>query len=165
MIVVVAALLVAVAGVSWARSGAQLASVGNALAYGDLPVGRPVFVGYPLYVTGGRVEIDDVHVENGSHVMDSEFFVAAGDCPVGLALDVAPSSCDLGAAPGATASDAYPGMLLGRYVLTAETRTTADTTVGDIVVSYHDGLHRRTVNLGMQVCLSSTSRCRDSAGR
>ena len=157
----IAALLVGAAVAWWLRPGAELTPVGNALFHGDVPVGQAVFVGYPLTVRGGDVEIDDVSMGHAPERVSASFSIDSPErCAVGLLLKL-PSSCDPVPVAGQRVGEGGPRMLIARYVLTGA--TIGDGVLGDVVVTFHEGRRGRTVNLGMRVCLSTTSVCDRSA--
>ena len=150
-VVVVAGLAVAAGVWWWQGTGAHLQPAGNGVSAPQRPVGQPTYIAYPLDPTGGSVTIDGVHLDHPSPSVTAAFFVATGPCPIGATWAV-PDTCDLRPVAGAEVEPGTTGTLIAEYVLTAD----GSASPGDVVVAYHDGLHRRSTRLGTAVCLSTT---------
>jgi len=133
----------------WPGTGARLAPTGIGAATGALAVGEPTYFVIPLEAIDGSVELDDVRLDGSSEMVDAQFFVSSDVC--GFAgLRSLPDECEVHPVGGAVVGGGTHTVLVARFALAAP--VTAD--VGDVVVSYHDELHRRTTILDADVCLS-----------
>jgi hypothetical protein len=150
---VVLALAAAASLWAWSGTGGWLEPVGNRITTPAV-VGAPVYVGYPLDLHGGDATIDAVSLSHATPSIDATFYVAEGPCPLG-ASPVVPESCDLRSPTGAHLVASEQRWLIAEYVPTSD--GTFDP--GDVVVSYRSGLHRRSVHLGLSVCMSTTVSC------
>ncbi len=153
LVVGVLALVAAISFWSWSGTGGRLRPSGNGI---DVPaaVGAPIYIGYQLDAQGGDVTIDSISLRHGSPSVTATFFVAGGPCPIGSSASV-PDSCDLQPPAGTHLSPSVTRWMVAEYVPTTD--GTFDP--GQVVVSYHSGLHRRAVDLGTSVCISTTASC------
>jgi hypothetical protein len=143
----------------WSGTGARLDPGGNGVGATALVVGVPTYIGFDLTAHGGSLTIDDVRLARPPAGVTSEFFVAGGECPIGATASV-PDSCDLQPVQGEVVAAGSSRWLVAKYVLTGAGAVRP----GDVAVSYHDGLHRRTTDPREVVCLATpdaAAACRD----
>jgi hypothetical protein len=150
---VVASALVAAGGLAWwSGTGGRIGESGGRLGMPLLTVGHTYYVRYDIPAVHGDVQIDAVRLADEPEAVDVTFTMATGPCAIGATASV-PDGCDLVAPHGVTVAAGQDGVLIAAYTL----REPGTFEMGDVVVRYHSGLHRRQQHLGLAVCLTTAS--------
>jgi len=148
--VVVVALLLLAALAWWSTTGGRIEGGSYRVSMQSLALDHEYYVGYRIPVTGGDVKIGSVRLAHAPEGVTTSFVVAKGPCPIGTS-NIIFEGCDPIAARGAGIASGTEGMIIGGFTL--DHNGTYE--LGPLVVTYHSGLHRRTVIIDPAGCLTT----------